>query len=153
MRDIVSQNKELSAAGKTPKDTSPRVDKALNDSASVSSSKNPQSDLSINKAKIAESTARITKAKPSYEGYMNSPSAHISMNNSRYLNTRVQKARYKEKPIQKFVENKNNLLGSFNNQQNSAIINRHVGYNSGSLFEENSSSQRIAGIINNNNLI
>ena len=37
MRDIISQNKELSSAGNTPKDTSPRLEKAMQDSASVPS--------------------------------------------------------------------------------------------------------------------
>lgn len=155
MRDIISQNRELSNAGKTPKDTSPRVEKANQDSASVSSSKNPNSNINENKRKISNSarSAVITSGRPSFEGYMNSSSAHISVNGSGYSNRSVQKARYKENNTQKFIENKSNLLSALKTNSSSGIINRHSEFNSSGVFSEGSSSQRISNILNNNSLI
>ncbi len=155
MRDIISQNRELSNAGKTPKDTSPRLEKANQDSASVPSLKNPNGNINENKRKISNSarSAVITSGRPSFEGYMNSSSAHISINGSGYSNRSVQKARYKENNTQKFVENKNNLLSSLRTNSSSGIINRHFESNSSGVFSEGSSSQRISNILNNNILI
>jgi hypothetical protein len=155
MRDIISQNKELSSAGNTPKDTSPRLEKAMQDSASVPSLKNSEGNVTQGKKKIAHSatSAVKTSGRPSYEGYMNSSSAHISMNDSGYANKSIQKARYKENSTQNFVNNKDNFLSSLTNIPASGIINRHTSTNSSGIFAEGSSSRIISNMINNNNLI
>jgi len=152
MRDVVSQNKNLSEAGKKRIDTSPRVEKSINDSASVSSN-NRQENTTENKQRINASSKTITSARPSYEGYINSSSAHISFNNVGYLNKSIQKNRFQQNPTQKAFDNKDAMLSSIKNMESSAIMKRHTEYNYSNVYSKGSSSQLIKNMIDYNNLI
>ena len=153
--DAQSQNEQLSQAGNTLKDTSPRVEKAINESKKVTTKKEPgNTALDTGKRTISSSINRKSGGKPSFEGYMNSSSAHISLDNTGYAKKEAQKSRYSETPTNKFLETKNQLFPSSNI---SNIPNGNIGSgnvtNYSNFTQSGSSSNIISGIIRNNNII
>jgi hypothetical protein len=153
--DISQQNKQLSDAGKTPKDTSPRVEKAVDESKKVTTGKDTTNTaVDTGKRVISNSKDRKMGGKPSFEGYMKSSSAVISMSNTGYLNPGMQTSRNSTTPTNSFLlrkdeifaKNPSNNLGAYNNS-----ASRITNYSK--FTETGSSSDRISGIIKNNNLI
>jgi len=153
--DAGYQNKTLSEAGKTPKDTSPRLDQANRQSKDVSASKG-DGDSSVNKGKrrINQSSGTVIQhGRPSYEGLMSSSSAHITMNNSGYLNKNMQTSRYSENAVQKQTMSRD--MGSIPSISSltSGIMSRANNSNYSGFTSLGSSSDRISKVIRNNNLV
>lgn len=133
-KNISQSNANLKSAAKQNIDTSPRVAKATADSANVSSSKiSDNSSVGSESQEFNKSVnnfKRSTKSRPSYEGYMNSSSAHIQVKGSGYDNKKQQQARQThlssiKNPLKPNVHTsaKPNMQTSF---KNSAIINNYT---------------------------
>lgn len=150
------QNKTLKEAGQQKIDTSPRVQEAMGESKKVTTGKQ-DSDTAVEtgKRRISQSKDRKIGGKPSFEGYMHSPSASISINNTGYLNKDFQTSRNSENKMNKFLGNKEQLFST--NQSYSSPFqgsSRGMSITNYSKFtEQNSSSSRISAIIRNNNII
>jgi len=138
--NIKDQNKSLSDAASKPKDTSPRREKAKNDSNDVvENQRNKQSAVENLQSSINNTSSM--RAKPSFEGLNYAPAAYIQVNNTGYSAEKAQKASYKKK------ENLNNSFNykNFTSTRKSSIINNYT-----SMTEKESSSYRINNIIKNN---
>lgn len=144
IRSIGDQNKHLSDAAKTPKDTSPRLANANKYSAkivsSVSAEHRPDSD-------IGGQNIRHTgnKIKGSLEGLHNGSSTVLQFSNYGYDAKAAQKSRFKEKSSLKELSLKSN---SFTLNKNYSIMNNYS-----SLTIEKSSSDRLTNIIRNNMML
>ena len=153
--DAKSQNEQLSQAGKTPKDTSPRVEKAMDESQKVTTGKETRNtSVDTGKRTISSSANRKSGGRPSFEGYMNSSAAHISLNGTGYAKKEIQKSRYSDTATNKFLETKSQLFPSSNM---AGVLNKNIGSqnltNYTNFSQSGSSSSKISGIIKNNNLI
>jgi hypothetical protein len=121
------QNKSLSEAGKTPKDTSHRLDNAKKYSATVSSSKESTKNVS-SESNVKIQSSKQNVARGSWEGLDRGKSTHIQMNNSGYAAKSLQKARYEKGfASHKELENKNIQLDKPRNQ---GIINNYTNNSS-----------------------
>lgn len=154
--DAENQNKTLKEAGQKNIDTSPRVQEAIGESKKVTTGKEESSrSVDTGKRKISQSKDRKIGGKPSYEGYMHSPSASISINNTGYLNKDFQFSRNSDNKLNQFLGNKDQMLSK--NQSTLASLQgvpRGMSVTNYSKFtESNSSSSRMSAIIRNNNII
>lgn len=137
---IKEQNKSLSDAAGTPKDTSPRRQKAEKESSEVIyNQRSKTQDVENLKSNVLNASTK--RSRPSFEGLSYAPSAHIQMNNSGYASPQMQKARYKEKDIPRNDYDLNNFTSS----KRSDIINNYT-----SITQKDSSSDRLNNIIRNN---
>ena len=137
---IKEQNKSLSDAAGTPKDTSPRRQKAEKDSSEVIyNQRGKKQDVENLKSNVLNASTNRTR--PSFEGLSYAPSAYIQMNNSGYAKPEMQKARYKEKNIPSNDFNLNN----FTSNKRSDINNNYT-----TITQKDSSSDRLNNIIRNN---
>jgi len=137
---IKEQNKSLSDAASTPKDTSPRKEKAQKDSNEVIEAQRNKKQA-VESSKESIKNASETRTRPSFEGLTYAPAAHIQMNNTGYANPQMQKARYAKKQI---LNNNFNYL-NFTSGRKSSIINNYT-----SMTQKESSSYRINNIVQNN---
>lgn len=154
--DAENQNKNLKDAGQKNIDTSPRVKEAISESKKVTTGKEESTrSVDTGKRKISQSKDRKIGGKPSYEGYMHSPSASISINNTGYLNKDFQTSRNSENKLNQFLGNKDKMLSR--NQPYlglSQTMPKGMSVTNYSKFtENNSSSSRMSAIIRNNNII
>jgi hypothetical protein len=142
--NIVDQNKSLSEAGKTPKDTSSRNADSQKYSAKISSSK------MTNKQVLAESRGQASKQtkkvpRGSLEGYHASSSTILQFKNVGYDSKKNQIARFSDKHI-------SNNSHSFSNKSFTSNNKYSIMNNYSSITSENSSSDRLSNIIRNNSL-
>lgn len=137
------QNKNLKEAAAKTKDTSSRTRTSNAYAARIASSKNNKSGTNAANAKetVYSSKNKLNTSDPikwSKEGLMDGKSAYIQMNNSGYMNKKLQEARY----IKNFESHKNPFTQrNFTNIQQTGIINNYSG-----LTEDDSSSSRINAI-------
>jgi hypothetical protein len=133
-KNISQSNADLKNAAKQSIDTSPRVEKSTADAANVSSSKvSDNSSVGSDSQNFNNSVnnfKRSTKSRSSYEGYMNSSSAHIQVSGTGYDNKRNQQAREKKnfetKKPQKMDINKQPFPPSAKIQEKNGIINNYT---------------------------
>jgi len=159
--DAVNQNRTLVEAAQKNKDTSPRIDKAKEASKKISEGKGAEdvaltkgeSDLNRGKKRIASSSVQLKSiGRPSYEGLMYASSAQISMDNSGYLNEKIQQSRYGENRVQEFVNQKDKIFSSINKSMTSDIMgSRSSMLNYTNRSASGSSSDRISMINRINN--
>jgi hypothetical protein len=133
-KNISQSNANLRQAASQNIDTSPRVEQATADAANVSSSKLKDNSSvgsdSQDFNKSVNNFKRSTKSRPSYEGYMNSSSAHIQVTGTGYDNKRNQQARdrknleTKKPPKMELAKQSSPFGGNF--QQKNAIINNYT---------------------------
>ncbi len=96
MDNIQQSNSRLADAAKSNPDTRPRVEKAKANAQQVSG---PQSQDNFNvgsrdqQLKQQERKSETKVNKPSFEGYINSSTAHVQMNKAGYDNPKHQQAR------------------------------------------------------------
>jgi ABC-type uncharacterized transport system involved in gliding motility auxiliary subunit len=140
-----NQNQQLSEAGKTSKDTSPRVKAALGFSAEVTKGSKSTQDLSESSdVKFSQSEEKPVKG--SWEGYSDSKSAIIQPNNYGYSNKNIQSARYKDRnDISPRINDSVPLIG--NEKVFSDIMTNYTNFSM-----KDSSSAKINQIIKNNNM-
>ncbi len=138
---IVQQNKSLSDAGKTPKDTSPRVDAAKKVSAKVSSEKVIAKAVGDSRGQVSRSTGN--KIKGSFQGLNTSPGTVLQFKNTGYDSKVNQLKRY-NKSFQS-TSRGNFDLNSFTSNKNYSIMNNYS-----SVSMENSSSDRLNKIVKKN---
>lgn len=137
------QNKNLKEAAAKTKDTSPRTKTSNAYAAKIASSKGNKSATNAAYAKdtVYESKSRLNTSdtiKGSKEGLMDGKSAYIQMNNSGYMNQRLQQARY----VKNFESHASPFMKTnFTNIQSNGIINNYSG-----VAQENSASDRINAI-------
>jgi len=158
--DAINQNRALTEASKRAKDTSPRIDRAKEASTKISKGEGAEdvaltkgeSDLSRGKKRISSSSVQLKSiGRPSYEGLMYSSSAEVSMNNSGYLNQKVQQSRYGENKIQEFVNQKDKMFSSINSMSSGIMGSRSSMLNYTNRSASGSSSDRISMINRINN--
>lgn len=138
------QNKELQQAAGQPKDTSPRVEKALNYSGKISSSKRSSESLT-DSSEVRLSTGNSAPVKGSMEGYSYQKSAVIQPNNYGYANRQLQTARY-QKSFQTHEAPYEGLpLVDLQQNKHRARIDNYTSYSA-----EGSSSDRLNKIVKNN---
>ena len=139
---IVQQNKSLSDAGKTPKDTSPRLDAAKKASAKVSSEKvTAKEAVGDSRGQVSRSTNN--KMKGSFQGLNTSPGTVLQFKNTGYDSKINQLKRYNKS----FQSTSNGNFGSnsFTSNKSYSIMNNYS-----SVSAENSSSDRLSKIVKNN---
>lgn len=137
---IKEQNKNLSDAASRPKDTSPRLQKAQNDSSQVTQNHTNKKEAEQTLEKGISGTSSM-RARPSFEGLSYAPAAFIQMNGTGYANQDAQKARYaKREPYNSTFINR-----GFTSSRTSSIINNYSN-----ITQPNSSSERINNIVRNN---
>lgn len=139
---IVDQNKALSSAAKTPKDTSKRGDESLKYSAKVSSSKlSSKSSSSEPQQRIQRSSGKVIKG--SYEGLMNGSSTVLQFKGSGYDSKAAQSA----KMSSNFQSHNTARFGfnSFTSNKNYSIMNNYT-----SITGRDTSSGRLSEIVRNN---
>lgn len=142
-----TQNKNLRDASSKRIDTSHRSQTANKYAAAISSSKNSSVGADESGPTTVEHSKKPMKSdsiKGSFEGYMSGSSAYIQMNNSGYLNSSMQSARY----------NKNTAdhgmgidTSYFTNSSNYSIMN-----NTSRSYQKDSSAEKIRDIDKRNNI-
>lgn len=158
--DAINQNRALTEAAQRAKDTSPRIDKAKEASKKISKGEGAEdvaltkgeSSLNRGKKRIALSSVQLKSiGRPSYEGLMYASSAQISMDNSGYLNEKVQQSRYGQNKIQEFVNQKDAMFSSINSVSSGIMNARSSMLNYTNRSASGSSSERISMINRINN--
>jgi len=141
---VVEQNKSLSSAAKSPKDTSHRNDQSNTYSAKVAAGSSRGSDLITGDPKINKNIIKTSakKIKGSFEGLDVNSSTVLQFNGSGYDNPSVQKARYGVKPSH---TSSNNFKNSLTLNKNYSIMNNYT-----SMTVQGSSSSRLSDIVKNN---
>ena len=138
---IVGQNRSLSDAAKTPKDTSPRKEEATRYSAQVSSSSNSKNVVTRSQTTVAKSTGKAIKA--SFEGLTHGSSTVLQFNGVGYDRKSNQTARY-NKSFQSHESNRISA-GSFTLNKNYGIMDNYS-----SMTVKDSSSDRLGNVVRNN---
>jgi len=151
--DALNQNRSLDAAAQAAKDTRPRVDVANEASKKTSEGKGAQETaLSKGRKRMASSETQARPLpRPSLEGFVNSPSAHIAFNNTGYTNPSLQKQRYQKTNVQEFVNNKKNMFSSMKTLDSGIMDRAMTSLNYTNRSSSGSSSQRISDIVRTNN--
>lgn len=139
---IVEQNKKLSSAASSPRDTSKRKVNADSYSAKIASSK------SESKNKINDSSEKVSQVKSepirgSYEGLDLSKDAVLNGNNRGYDNAALKTARYSDKDPTRNID----MFSSqnFNNSGKYSIMDNYS-----SISRRGSSSDRLGKIVKSN---
>ena len=142
--DAKNQNDTLKNAGQQNIDTSPRVKEAMGESKKVTTGKdNSNTAVETGKRRISQSKDRKIGGKPSFEGYMHSPSASISINNTGYLNKDFQTSRNSQNKLNQFLGNKEQIFS--NNQAYAGsslkVLGKTMSTTNYSKFTEKNSSK------------
>jgi hypothetical protein len=141
--NIVNQNKALSDAGKTPRDTSHRDRAAQSYSAKVTSTR----PASVQAESQADGQMQIRSSgntiKGSYEGLNHSSPTVLQFNDTGYDDKSNQGARFNKN----FASHASGSVSAstFTNSKNSGIMDNYS-----SVTTKDSSSDRLSGIVNNN---
>jgi hypothetical protein len=158
--DAINQNRAFTEAAQRAKDTSPRIDKAKEASKKISKGEGAEdvaltkgeSNLNKSRKRIASSSVQLKSiGRPSYEGLMYSSSAEISMNDSGYLNQKIQKSRYGQNKIQEFVNQKDAMFSSVKSLNSGIMGAKSSMLNYTNRSASGSSSERILMINRINN--
>lgn len=141
---VVDQNKSLSGAANSPKDTSHRNDQSNKYSAKIAAGSSRGSDLITGDPKLNKNIIKTSakKIKGSFEGLDTGTSAVLQFNGSGYDNPSVQKARYGNKPTH---TSSSSFKNSFTLNKNYSIMNNYS-----SMTTQGSSSNRLSDIVKNN---
>lgn len=139
---IADQNKRLSQAARTPKDTSHRKENSDNFSAKISSSQ----AQGRSKLSSSRNDAREVKSDPvkgSFEGLQHSSGTLINPDNTGYDNKALQTARYNKEIVSH--NNANFVFDKFQSFSNYSIMDNYS-----SAHTKDTSSFRMNNIVSNN---
>jgi len=139
---IADQNKKLSQAARTPKDTSHRRENADNFSAKISSSQ-AQGKSKLQSSRNDAREVRSDPVKGSFEGLQHSSGTLLSQNDAGYDNKSLQTARYNKEILSH--NNANFVFDKLQSDSNYSIIDNYS-----STHAKDTSSFRMSSIVSNN---
>jgi hypothetical protein len=138
---VVDQNKRLSEAAKTPRDTSGNKQESNKLSAKISADSRKHT-VTESKAQVTRSSGKQVKG--SFEGYGYARSTVLQFNGSGYASKQQQSARYNKA----YPSASNGIsLNSFTSSKNYGTMNNYT-----SMTTPSSSSERLSKIVKANQM-